>query len=90
MIWKFRVLPLNKCILLWLKRNVTLCQEALTAVKLGGSLAGKMDVPLLLSTPTCVPEVVVGELVRLGVNRVYILGGESALSSDVAELVVCS
>lgn len=55
----------------------------------GGPLAGKLGVPLFLSAQSCVPQSVVGELVRLNVNLVYILGGEGTLSTNVADLVPC-
>ena len=47
------------------------------------SLAGTLDAPVLLSKPHKLPEQTIRELKRLGVEKVYICGGEYALSSDI-------
>ena len=47
------------------------------------SLAGTLDAPVLLSKPHELPEQTISELKRLGVEKVYICGGEYALSSDI-------
>ena len=47
------------------------------------SLAGTLDAPVLLSKPHELPEQTIRELKRLGVEKVYICGGEYALSSDI-------
>lgn len=56
----------------------------------GGPLAGSLGVPMYLSTPTCVPNNVLADLIRIGVTKVILLGGESALSSGVRSLTPCS
>jgi putative cell wall-binding protein len=56
----------------------------------GGPLGGAMGVPLFLSPPNCVPVDVIGALVRLNVNKVYLLGGTASLSSSVEDLAACS
>ena len=51
---------------------------------LGGSaLAGVLDAPILLTTPNMLIEPVKAEIDRLGAERVYVLGGEQALTSAV-------
>jgi cell wall-associated protease len=51
---------------------------------LGGSaLAGALGGPVLLTPSTWVPSVVTQELQRLGVQHVYLIGGEGALSAVV-------
>ena len=51
---------------------------------LGGSaLAGAVRGPLLLTTPTRLPDAVRAEIARLGASRVYILGGTAAVASTV-------
>jgi len=51
---------------------------------LGGSaLAGVLDAPILLTTPNMLIEPVKAEIDRLGAERVYVLGGERALTSSV-------
>lgn len=47
------------------------------------SLAGTLDAPVLLSKPHELPEQTIRELKRLGVEKVYICGGEYALSSTI-------
>lgn len=52
---------------------------------LGGSaLAGALGGPVLLTPSTSVPSVVTQELQRLGIQHVYLIGGEGAISADVA------
>lgn len=52
-----------------------------------GSLAAKLEAPLLLTAPDALPEVVADELRRLQVAEVVILGGGAAVSARVAEQV---
>lgn len=47
------------------------------------SLAGTLDAPVLLSMPHELPQQTISELTRLGVEKVYICGGEYALSRDI-------
>lgn len=55
---------------------------------LGGSaLAGAVDGPVLLTHPTALSSGVAGELARLGVSDVLLIGGESAMSANVATSV---
>lgn len=49
----------------------------------GSSLAAEVNGPLLLTPTDGVRQEVLDELDRLGVETVYVLGGEDALSSDV-------
>lgn len=46
--------------------------------------------PVLMSPKACLPDSVLEEILRLGVDQVFILGGESALSRSVASLITCS
>lgn len=46
--------------------------------------------PVLLTRPSCVPQSVLTELRRLRAGRLVVLGGQSALSDNVANLVGCS
>lgn len=55
----------------------------------GGPLAAALDAPVLLSATACLSAPAADELDRLGVDRVVLLGGEAALSPEVAELAVC-
>ncbi|MDP2402184.1 MAG: cell wall-binding repeat-containing protein, partial [Actinomycetota bacterium] len=51
---------------------------------LGGSaLAGVLDSPILLTKPNMLIEPVKAEIDRLGAERVYVLGGEQALTTSV-------
>lgn len=47
-------------------------------------LSRKLDAPLLLVTPSELPTETAEELVRLAPERIVVLGGEDALSSEVA------
>ena len=47
------------------------------------SLAGTLDAPVLLSMPYELPKQTISELKRLGVEKVYICGGEYALSGNI-------
>jgi putative cell wall-binding protein len=49
-----------------------------------GALAAGLDAPLLLTHRDEVPEPVLGELDRLGVERVWVLGGDAVVSPSVA------
>jgi SpoIID/LytB domain protein len=67
-------------------------REALLATALAfpdalaaGPLAARLDAPLLLTEPLVLPDAVRAELARLGVERVTILGGTSAVSPIVEE-----
>jgi putative cell wall-binding protein/subtilisin family serine protease len=51
----------------------------------GGANAGFLGVPLVLSKPTDVPDVVMAELDRLSPAFVGVLGGTTALSQDVED-----
>jgi putative cell wall-binding protein len=48
-----------------------------------GALAHALDAPVLLTQPEVLPQRVVDELHRLGVNTVWLLGGEQAVSARV-------
>ncbi len=50
----------------------------------GNTLAVEAGGPILLSRPSALPDDVRAELDRLGVTKVYLLGGEAALSPAVA------
>ncbi|MDA3936238.1 MAG: cell wall-binding repeat-containing protein [Actinomycetota bacterium] len=53
---------------------------------LGGSaLAGAIDGPLLLTTPSALPETVEDEITRLGATETYIVGGLNAVGQDVED-----
>lgn len=54
-----------------------------------GPLAGALDAPIYLSTPTCVPHGVVWGLVISNVRKVTLLGGTPSLNADVAQLKIC-
>ncbi|HEU4514796.1 MAG TPA: cell wall-binding repeat-containing protein [Nocardioidaceae bacterium] len=49
----------------------------------GGPAAAGQAAPVLLSKSDTLPDVTVAELQRLAPSRIYILGGEGALSTDV-------
>ncbi|MDA3936437.1 MAG: cell wall-binding repeat-containing protein, partial [Actinomycetota bacterium] len=49
----------------------------------GSSLAGAVGGPLLLADTNALPSYVGDEITRLGADRVMLLGGEAAVSSDV-------
>ncbi|WP_431218130.1 cell wall-binding repeat-containing protein [Leifsonia xyli] len=51
--------------------------------------AGSVPKPLLLSNTGCVPRTVGDQLVRLGTTSLKVVGGTSALTSDVNTLSVC-
>lgn len=50
-----------------------------------GPLALAADAPLLLTGPEVLDSLVAEEIERLGVGLVYLAGGESALSADIAD-----
>ena len=52
-----------------------------------GPVAAAADAPLLLSDPEALPAVTADELVRLDPDEVVLLGGEAALSQEVAEAI---
>jgi len=49
----------------------------------GAALAGTVDGPLLLTTPTSLPSAVSAEIARLGARHAYILGGTGAVAPAV-------
>lgn len=49
------------------------------------SLAGVVEGPVLLTRPDALPAEVGTELVRLGTEKVYVVGGESAVSAGVVD-----
>lgn len=53
----------------------------------GSTLAGAVEGPMLLTPGNTLPATVRAELVRLGVTKVYILGGNAAISPSVASAV---
>jgi|GEM_PF-2235549 len=54
----------------------------------GTALAGAINAPILLVDTSAIPEIVMGEIERLGAGEAIILGGTNAISGDVeAELV---
>ncbi len=52
-----------------------------------GALAGAVQCPILLTEPDGLPDGVAAELERLDVDRVFIVGGTSAISAEVAAAV---
>jgi len=65
-------------------RTVVVATGANWPDALGGSaLAGAVDGPILLTTPTDLPDSVKAEIMRLGASRAYILGGYGAVSGAV-------
>ncbi len=50
-----------------------------------GALAAGLDAPLLLTHGTQLPDQVVAELDRLGVEKVWVLGGTAVISSKVTD-----
>lgn len=50
-------------------------------------LASKLDAPVLLTKKDSVPADVIDEIERLKAKNVYIVGGESAVSNEVADLL---
>ncbi|MEX2501566.1 MAG: cell wall-binding repeat-containing protein, partial [Trueperaceae bacterium] len=50
-----------------------------------GALAHSLDAPVLLTSRDALPQRVVDELRRLRTNRVWLLGGEAALSRGVEQ-----
>ena len=55
----------------------------------GSMLASKLGVPIFTSPNNCVNRGVLNEFRRLGANSTYVLGGEVALSAQVAQLFPC-
>lgn len=55
----------------------------------GAPAAGLASAPVLLSDRACLPDRLVPELDRLDPTRVVVLGGEDALGTGVAHLLVC-
>jgi putative cell wall-binding protein len=54
-----------------------------------GPVAAFTDGPLLLTQPTCVPQVVLDEIERLRPERIVLGGGSTALGDTVADLLPC-
>lgn len=50
-------------------------------------LAAQLDAPVLLAKKDSIPANVIDEIERLGAKNVYIVGGESAVSKEVANLL---
>lgn len=57
--------------------------DAMTGVPLAYAYAA----PMLLTQPDSLPDVIRGELMRINAKKVYILGGEDAISPNVPELL---
>ncbi|MFB2598424.1 cell wall-binding repeat-containing protein [Herbiconiux sp. P17] len=55
----------------------------------GGVLAGTHAEPLYIVPGTCVPEGVLADFRRLGVEHVVLIGGPNSLSDDVFKLTSC-
>ncbi|MCD2443560.1 cell wall-binding repeat-containing protein [Agromyces sp. SYSU K20354] len=55
----------------------------------GAAYAGRVDAPLYLSAPTCLPAAAATDLLRLGVGRVTFFGSTAVLSSNVFALRPC-
>jgi putative cell wall-binding protein len=55
----------------------------------GGVYAGQVKAPLYLSPGSCVPTAVLADLARVGASEIVLLGGERALSLEVAALKHC-
>ncbi len=51
----------------------------------GGAAGGTLGAPVLLVRPTSIPDMVTAELARLDPSVIVILGGETAVSAEVAE-----
>jgi putative cell wall-binding protein len=49
----------------------------------GGVLAKKFNAPMLLTAPKQIPSIVEQEIHRLNPTRIYLLGGESAISNSI-------
>lgn len=54
-----------------------------------GPLASALQAPLVLTPPTCVPEVLARDLARRGVDVALLVGGSGALSARVAAMSTC-
>ncbi|NYD70296.1 cell wall-binding repeat-containing protein [Herbiconiux flava] len=55
----------------------------------GANLAAQRGAPLYLSPGSCVPTAVLADLARVGASEIVLLGGERALSPEVAALKHC-
>lgn len=55
----------------------------------GGVYAGQIKAPLYLSPGSCVPTAVLADLARVGASEIVLLGGERALSPEVAAMKHC-
>lgn len=53
----------------------------------GGPLAAAADAPILLTRTGELPDATLAEIERLGASEAYLLGGEAAISDDVADEV---
>lgn len=51
----------------------------------GGAAGGTLSAPVLLVRATAIPDAVTAELARLNPSLIVILGGETAVSAEVAE-----
>jgi len=52
-----------------------------------GPAGAKLDGPLLLTSPTSLPEATRAELARLAPSQVYVLGGTAAVSAEVEQAI---
>lgn len=52
-----------------------------------GSLASRLDAPILLTEPRGLPQPVADELARLGADEVVVLGGEAAVGAGVVAAI---
>ena len=52
------------------------------------ALAGALDAPLLLTREAAVPDSVLAEMARLGVNNVWLVGGTAVISDTVIDQLV--
>lgn len=59
--------------------------EAFADALAAAPLAGTYDAPLLLTRPTKLPTGLVTELKRLGVTKIFIVGGTSSVTKDVVK-----
>jgi putative cell wall-binding protein len=50
----------------------------------GAAVAGMVEAPILLVTPTSVPASVSAEILRLGPGKIFVLGGTGAVSNGVS------
>lgn len=61
--------------------------EAFADALAAAPLAGAYEAPLLLTRPTKVPAGLITELQRLGVTKIFIVGGKTSVTSDVVKQI---